>query len=133
MRQAASNLRVLTDTTVSGLFADNWLSALHGNRLYKIRVEPSRCWRPARYDQPLVFANNDLPGIMFAAAAQRLMRLYGVRPGTAAVVATANATATRRRSTASTPALRSRPVVDLHAGSARRGRGRRSALAASGS
>ncbi len=58
------------------------------------------------FEQPLVFRNNDLPGIMFAAAAQRLMRLYGVRPGQRAVVVTANATATRRRSTSSMPGSR---------------------------
>ena len=38
----------------------------------------------------LLFGNNDLPGIMLAGAAQRLIRLYGVRPGTRAVVVTAN-------------------------------------------
>ena len=42
------------------------------------------------FDQPLVFRNNDRPGIMFADAAQRLMRLYGVKPGSRAVIATAN-------------------------------------------
>jgi sarcosine oxidase subunit alpha len=42
------------------------------------------------FDQPLVFANNDRPGILFADAAQRLMRLYGVVPGRTVVVATAN-------------------------------------------
>ena len=42
------------------------------------------------FDQPLVFRNNDRPGIMFADAAQRLMRLYGVKPGTRAVIATSN-------------------------------------------
>ena len=42
------------------------------------------------FDQPLVFRNNDRPGIMFADAAQRLMRLYGVSPGTRAVIATSN-------------------------------------------
>src|SRR6185312_9952417 len=39
-------------------------------------------------EQPLVFADNDLPGIMLSGGAQRLAALYGVRPGSAAVVAT---------------------------------------------
>ena len=38
----------------------------------------------------MVFRNNDLPGVMLASAAQRLMRLWGVRPGSRAVVVTAN-------------------------------------------
>ena len=41
-------------------------------------------------EQPIVFRNNDLPGVMLAGAVQRLLRLYGVRPGSRAVVATAN-------------------------------------------
>lgn len=83
------NLRIMSDTTVSGLFVDNWASALKGNRLYKIRARQT-VLATGGYDQPIVFARNDLPGIMFADAAQRLMRLYGVRPGTRAVIATAN-------------------------------------------
>ena len=39
-------------------------------------------------EQPLVFADNDLPGVMLAGGARRLAALYGVRPGSAAVVAT---------------------------------------------
>ena len=87
--ESLPNLRLMTDTTVSGLFADHWAAALQGNRLYKIRAGRTVLATGA-YDQPLVFKNNDLPGIMFADAAQRLMRLYGVKPGKRAVIATAN-------------------------------------------
>lgn len=86
---ALPNLRLMTDTVVSGLFADHWAAALRGNRLYKIRAGRTVLATGA-YDQPLVFKNNDLPGIMFADAAQRLMRLYGVRPGRRAVVVASN-------------------------------------------
>ena len=82
-------LRIMSDTTVSGLFVDGWASALKDNRLYKIRAKHT-VLATGGYDQPIVFARNDLPGIMFADAAQRLMRLYGVSPGSRAVIATAN-------------------------------------------
>ena len=87
--RVTANLTILTGTTVSGLFADNWAAAVSGNRLYKIRSKHTllAC---GTFDQPLVFANNDRPGIMFADAAQRLMALYGVKPGTRAVIATVN-------------------------------------------
>lgn len=85
----AANLTVMTGTTVSGLFADNWVSAVDAGRLYKIRAREIVLATGA-FDQPLVFPNNDRPGILFAGAAQRLMRLYGVRPGERAVVATSN-------------------------------------------
>ncbi|GGC86325.1 2Fe-2S iron-sulfur cluster-binding protein [Chelatococcus reniformis] len=82
-------LRILSETAVTGLFADNWLAALTGNRLLKIRAKQTVLATGA-YDQPLVFANNDRPGILFGDAVQRLLRLYAVKPGQRAVVATAN-------------------------------------------
>ncbi len=87
--RATPNLRILTDTTLSGLFADNWASALSGTRLYKVRANQV-VLATGGFDQPLVFANNDRPGILFADAAQRLLRLYAVKPGTCSVIATAN-------------------------------------------
>ena len=87
--QKHPNLRIMTAASVSGLFADNWLAVLKGNRLYKVRAK-NVVLATGAYNQPMVFKNNDLPGIMFADAAQRLMRLYGVRPGKEVVVATSN-------------------------------------------
>ena len=43
---------------------------------------------PGTIEQPLVFAGNDLPGVMLADGARRLAALYGVQPGRRAVVAT---------------------------------------------
>src|SRR5207302_9879420 len=43
------------------------------------------------HEQPAVFGNNDLPGVMLASAAQRLIHLYAVKPFDRAVVLTANA------------------------------------------
>ncbi|MEX1204263.1 MAG: glycine cleavage T C-terminal barrel domain-containing protein [Dongiaceae bacterium] len=87
---AAANIRVLTDATCTGWFADNWLPVIAGNRLYKMRAKASVV-ATGSIEQPAVFRNNDLPGIMLGSAAQRLIRLYGVRPGRRAVVLTANA------------------------------------------
>src|SRR5262249_21321 len=42
------------------------------------------------YEQPAVFRNNDLPGVMLASAAQRLIHQYGVRPFREVVVIAAN-------------------------------------------
>ncbi len=86
---ALPNLRIMTGTTVTGMFSDNWASAVRGSRFFKIRSKQTVIATGA-FDQPLVFRNNDRPGIMFSDAAQRLMRLYGVKPGTRAVIATSN-------------------------------------------
>ncbi len=42
------------------------------------------------HERPLVFANNDRPGIMLASAVSTYVNRYAVRPGTAAVVFTNN-------------------------------------------
>ena len=52
---------------------------------------PGASWSPAGViEQPLVFDANDRPGVMLAEGARRLARLYGVKPGERAVVATMN-------------------------------------------
>ena len=76
----------MTDTTVTGLFTDNWASGHHRQPALQDPRRRSTVLATGSFDQPLVFRNNDLPGILFADAAQRLMRLYGVRPGRRAVV-----------------------------------------------
>ena len=83
------NIRVMTDTMCTGWYSDNWLPLIKDNRLYKLRAG-SLVVATGCYEQPLIFHNNDLPGIMLGSAAQRLIRLYGVKPGKRAVVATAN-------------------------------------------
>jgi sarcosine oxidase subunit alpha len=82
-------ITILTGASCEGLFADNWLAIVRGRRLYKLRAGRIVLATGA-LEQPAVFRNNDLPGIMLGSAAQRLIRLYGVRPGRRAVVLTAN-------------------------------------------
>lgn len=82
-------ITVLSDAVCQGLFADNWLSVTKGNRLYKVRAK-SVVVATGAHEQPAVFRGNDLPGVMLGSAAQRLMRLWAVRPGRRAVVLAAN-------------------------------------------
>ncbi len=84
------NVTVLSNCTCTGLYGDNWLAAVAGQRLYKIRAK-SVVVATGSLEQPAVFRHNDLPGIMMGSAAQRLIHLYGVKPGRKAVVLTANA------------------------------------------
>ena len=84
------NIRTLAGATCNGWFADNWLAISRSNRLYKLRAKyVIAC--TGSVEQAMVFRNNDLPGVLPASGVQRLMQLYGIRPGTQAVVATANA------------------------------------------
>ena len=86
---ASPNITVMTSATCTGAFTDNWLPVISGNRLHKIRAGHV-ILATGSFEQPMVFRNNDLPGVMLSSAAQRLMRLYAVAPGTRAVIATAN-------------------------------------------
>ena len=87
--EAAERVSVMTGTACLGRYADNWLPLVRGNRLYKLRAK-ALVVATGSHDQPLVFRNNDLPGVMLSSAAQRLVKLYGVKPGRRAVVATVN-------------------------------------------
>ncbi len=88
--ESLPTLEIMTDAVCNGWFTDNWLPIIRGNRLYKVRAKQV-VLATGSIEQPLIFRNNDLPGIMQASAAQRLIRQYGIRPGNRAVIATANA------------------------------------------
>ena len=89
---ATPRITVLDRAACQGLFADNWLSLTRGNRLNKVRAT-SVVVATGAHEQPAVFRNNDLPGIMLGSAAQRLMALHAVKPGQRAVILAANADA----------------------------------------
>ncbi len=87
--EATSGLDIMTGATCNGWFADHYLPVIKGNRLYKVRAK-QLILAQGSIEQPAQFRNNDLPGVMLGSAAQRLIRLYGVRPGRRAVVLAGN-------------------------------------------
>ena len=90
---AAESIEVMTDTVVTGRYDHNWVALVQRSggveRLVKARA---KCLVVAagKIERPYVFAGNDLPGVMLSGAALRLINLWGVAPGTRAVVVTAN-------------------------------------------
>ena len=85
----AENIEVLSGGNAFGLYQDRLLAILQGNWLIKLRAAQVVI-ATGSYEVPLIFEQNDLPGVMLATGAQRLLSLYGVRPGTIAVVATSD-------------------------------------------
>ena len=83
------SISIYSDATCTGWFADNWLAVMCKQRLLKIRAKAVVA-ATGSFEQPAVFHNNDLPGVMLGTAAQRLINLYGVAPGKKAVVLTGN-------------------------------------------
>ncbi len=100
---AAPQIRLLARTTAFGIFADNMVGLcerltdhvghphprLPRERLWQIRAKRIVLATGA-IEQPLVFPDNDRPGVMLAGAARAYVRRWGVAPGTRAVVATAS-------------------------------------------
>ena len=81
------NIRVLNNANAFGLYEGNLLGILQGKRVIKLRADSIIVATGAK-QIPYIFRNNDLPGIMLGAGTQRLMNLYGVKPGRRAVVVT---------------------------------------------
>ena len=81
------NVRVLTGASAFGLYEGNLLGILQDKRVIKLRADSIIVATGAK-QIPYIFRNNDLPGIMLGAGVQRLMNLYGVKPGRRAVVVT---------------------------------------------
>lgn len=87
--EATPNIEPITGAIANGWYADNWLEVIKGDRLIKLRARRIVLCSGV-LEQPALFHNNDLPGVMLGTAAQRLIKEYGVRPGKRAVVLSAD-------------------------------------------
>ena len=87
--EADARITVLSDAAATGWFGDHYLPVMRVRRMYKLRAGAVVVATGA-IEQPAIFRNNDLPGIMLGSAAARLIRLYGVKPGRRVVMATSN-------------------------------------------
>ncbi len=100
---ARPNIRVLARTTAFGYFAQNFVALaervtdhlaspdpdLPRERLWQVRAREVVLATGA-IERPLVFPENDRPGVMLADAARTYLSRYGVKQGTRAVVFTAH-------------------------------------------
>lgn len=86
---AHPKIEVMLNTLALGAYDHGWIGAVQGNRLVKVRAA-SMVVAAGAYEQPLVFKNNDLPGIMLGSGVARLLHLWGVIPGRCAVVVSSN-------------------------------------------
>ena len=87
--EAEPNIDVMCDSVCNGWFGDNYLPVIRGDRMYKARAH-AVVFATGSLEQQALFHNNDLPGVMMGSAAQRLIKLYGAKPGRRAVVLAGN-------------------------------------------
>ena len=93
----AANVSVMTSSTVSGYYDHNVLTIVDRSspgvkRFWKVRAKTVVLTTGA-IEQPLVFENNDRPGVMLAGAVLEYLVRYAVRPADSIAVATNNDTA----------------------------------------
>jgi len=102
------DVRVLSRSTVFGYHDHNFLTIAERltdhlkpldrkgprERIWRVRAKEVVLATGA-IERPLVFANNDRPGVMLASAVSAFVNRYGVQPGTRAVVFTNNDSAYR--------------------------------------
>jgi len=93
------NVTILTRTTAFGYYDSNVINAIESisdhllipapyqvrQRLWQVRAKKVLIAAGAT-ERPLVFANNDRPGIMLASAARRYVNQFAVKPGNRAVI-----------------------------------------------
>lgn len=101
--QANPNVQILTRATAFGYQDHNLVTVCHRltdhlpvhsrrgvrERLYKVRAK-AVVLAAGAHERPMIFGNNDLPGIMLAGAVSTYINQYGVLPGKKAVVFTNN-------------------------------------------
>ena len=86
---AMDNVEVRCQTMAGGHYDDHWVALFDGQRMSKVRAR-AVVYATGAIEQPAVFGHNDLPGVMLASAAQRLARLYAVKPCERMVLLVAN-------------------------------------------
>jgi sarcosine oxidase subunit alpha len=82
-----AGVEILAPAAALGYF-DGLVAVWHGDTLHQIRAR-EQVAATGVVEQPLLFAGNDLPGVMLSRGARRLASLYALRPGNVAAVATA--------------------------------------------
>ncbi len=99
---ASAECRVLTRTAAFGSYDSNYVLAVqhrtdHLSESVTAGVSRQRIWHirarqvilaTGAHERPLVFANNDLPGVMLASAVRTYLNRYGVAAGERVVVST---------------------------------------------
>ena len=86
---SCENIELRCATQAAGWYADHWIALVGLDRLTKLRAR-STLVATGCFEQPAVFQNNDLPGVMLGSAAQRLVHQYSVKPCKRAVVLAGN-------------------------------------------
>ena len=87
---ASSNIKVYAGAYAAGYYQDHMVPVVTDDGITKVRAKAVIAATGA-FEQPPVFHNNDLPGVMLGSAAQRMIHRYAVKPFNTGIIFTANA------------------------------------------
>jgi sarcosine oxidase, subunit alpha len=91
---ASERITIFRATVAAAYYADHWVALAEAQRLTKMRAK-AVVFATGVIEQPAVFRYNDLPGVMLASGAWRLLLRYRVAPGRQVVMVAGNAEAYR--------------------------------------
>jgi sarcosine oxidase subunit alpha len=114
-----AGVEILTSAPALGWF-DGMVPVWQGATLHQVRAK-HHVFATGTIEQPLVFAGNDLPGVMLSDGARRLTALYSVRPGARAIVATTSDRGLEAAVTLRAAGVEIAAVADARTGEAARG------------
>ena len=112
---ATPSIELLTSTYAAGYYADHWVALVEPTRMTKVRAG-AVVFATGVIEQPAVFRNNDLPGVMSGSAAQRLLHRHGIAPGKRVAIITANREGYELARVLRTHGIPVAAVLDLRAG-----------------
>lgn len=81
----SKTIEVLLNASVVGFYEGNRVAIVQDDTFVILQAKRVIVSTGA-YEKTLIFENNDLPGVMGAGGVQTLMNVYGVKPGSAALV-----------------------------------------------
>jgi sarcosine oxidase subunit alpha len=110
----ATGITVCTASVAAAYYADHWIALADAMRLTKMRAR-TVVFATGVIEQPAVFRNNDLPGVMLASAASNLLLRYRVAPGRRVVVVAGNLEGYRAALGLHAQNVRVVAIVDLRA------------------
>jgi sarcosine oxidase, subunit alpha len=119
--ESMPDVRLLTQATAFGVYDQNLVLIAQrregGGRLWQVRAKRVVLATGA-HERPLIFANNDRPGVMLAGAVRTYLNRYGVAPGKRAVIFTNNDSTQPLTADLQRAGISLEAVVDVRAGEA---------------
>ena len=88
--QARENIRLVTRATVSGIYDGNHAIIDVGGKVLESLRARTIIYATGAVERPLLFSNNDRPGVMLASALQTFANRFALVPGKRAVIVTNN-------------------------------------------